>query len=232
MYAASNNNLEIAQLLISRGAIVNPPIGKAGPLVEAIRQRNWRMARLLLDAGATIHCQDPLGDTPLCLASQGGCFWMVRHCLDHGAIIEHRNKNGDTPLLLATNSSYFHLEIVELLLQRGASVDARGGTDGCTPLYLAAFYGRLEFARLLLDHGADINSQNHNGETPLLRATNKKHWELVELLLGRGADFEHRNSAGRSPLECAMEGGAPEIVYQLVKAAAQQGRVDGIQRER
>jgi ankyrin repeat protein len=84
----------------------------------------------------------------------------------------------------------------EILANEPESANAYGD-DGFQPLPLACFYGHVEAARLLLDHGADPNTlaRNEHIRTNALHAAaaseNKGpevRYELCELLLERGAD--------------------------------------------
>ena len=74
-------------------------------------------------------------------------------------------------------------EIVALLLNRGAKVNARE-QDGMTPLYWAA---NKDIAELLLSHGADMNARTGRGQTPFRRAVEMGHLDVMELLLKHGA---------------------------------------------
>ena len=67
---------------------------------------------------------------------------------------------------LSSAALFGHTEIVALLLEAGAEVNARN-RDGSTPLHSAAFLGQYEAAELLLENGADINIRNGDGGTPL-----------------------------------------------------------------
>ena len=84
----------------------------------------------------------------------------------------------------------------QLLAENPESANAYGD-DGFQPLPLACFYGHVEAARVLLDHGADPNTlaRNEHIRTNALHAAaaseNKgpeSRYELCELLLERGAD--------------------------------------------
>jgi ankyrin repeat protein len=50
-----------------------------------------------------------------------------------------------------------HLEIVKLLLEHGADVNAKTAYE--TALHLAAEKGHLEIVKFLLEHGADVNAK-------------------------------------------------------------------------
>ena len=76
-------------------------------------------------------------------------------------------------------------DIVELLIAKGADVNAKFDDDGSTPLHLAAWKGHFETAELLIAAGADVNAKMEDGDTPLDLA--KGHPEIAELLRKHGA---------------------------------------------
>ena len=57
-------------------------------------------------------------------------------------------------------------EIVNLLLSKGADVNARDN-DNRTPLHWAAYYGNTEIVNLLLSKGADVNARDNENRTAL-----------------------------------------------------------------
>ncbi len=78
------------------------------------------------------------------------------------------------------------------------------GEGGNTPLWFTAqgiFPGTVPIARLLLDHGAEINTQCENGTTAFYMAVSWVHMELVQFLLSRGADPLLTNNEGLTPLQ-------------------------------
>lgn len=61
------------------------------------------------------------------------------------------------------------------------------------PLHKVAIWGDVESARILIEHGTDVNAQGEDGDTPLHRA----QWgEMIKLLLAHGADPNIRNRFG------------------------------------
>ena len=67
--------------------------------------------------------------------------------------VNRRNTNGETPL--HGSVSYGEIEMSQMLIEKGADIEARGGViENGTPLLLATFFGMLECAQLLIDHGA------------------------------------------------------------------------------
>ena len=77
-----------------------------------------------------------------------------------------------------------HTDIVKLLLDSKAGVNARITGTGETPLYAAAQNGHTDTVKLLLDHKADVNACcNDDGATPLWAAVKFGHTEVEKVLL-------------------------------------------------
>ena len=97
------------------------------------------------------------------------------------------------------------------LIAKGADVNERNGTKR-TPLFFAAYSGRLNVMLTLLDAGADVNAKDQWGETPLLGATMNGHTNAVRLLLLAGADVNAKDRLVYSFIsngntnECAVDG--------------------------
>ena len=74
-----------------------------------------------------------------------------------------------------------HAELVRLLLERGARVNARSGT-GRTALHLAAEEGHADVVRVLVDSGADVSIRDGRGKTAADRARREGEGACAELL--------------------------------------------------
>ncbi|XP_031799970.1 ankyrin repeat domain-containing protein 17 isoform X6 [Sarcophilus harrisii] len=136
--------------------------------------------------------------------------------------------NHDTALTLACAGG--HEELVQTLLERGASIEHRDKKEcsgnkcfsGFTPLILAATAGHVGVVEILLDNGADIEAQSERTkDTPLSLACSGGRQEVVELLLARGANKEHRNVSDYTPLSLAASGGYVNIIKILLNAGAE-----------
>ncbi|KAJ2971749.1 hypothetical protein NUW58_g9330 [Xylaria curta] len=112
-----------------------------------------------------------------------------------------------------------HLEIVRLLLERGANIKSRN-RFGWTPLLQAASSGHLEIVQLLIEKDANIESGNRFGQTPLLQAASSGYLEIVQLLIEKGANIESEDSLGRTPLLQAASSGHLEIIVSLYQIAS------------
>ena len=152
------------------------------------------MIALLLDHGADMSLEGSEGK-PLVMACLEGFVDAARLLLDRGAAVNGFNAAGWTPAEAAACGN--HLDVLELLLERGASLDLiprpEFGYVHCgTPFALACIFGSVEAARLLLERGSDIEGRDSRGATPLINALLNGQPGSVRLLLSRGADFERR----------------------------------------
>ncbi len=146
---------------------------------------------------------------------------------------EWTNTRENTPLHIA--AVYGRLNVVEFLLERGATVDARNDANN-TPLHFAAMHKHREVAELLLAKGADPSTKSYGGGAPLhlavLPTIERKTitWrlpepragtELVELLLAQGVDINVRNDRGNTPLHtAAWVAGTDEVIELLLAQGA------------
>jgi ankyrin repeat protein len=101
-------------------------------------------------------------------------------------------------------------ESVRLLINRGASVNAKDGIQ-CTPLHLAATAGNIDAVRELLESGAATNVVDQSQRTPLYMAASLGHADAVELLLKYGADPKITGEGGSLPAQAARAEGHPEV---------------------
>jgi ankyrin repeat protein len=95
--------------------------------------------------------------------------------------------------------------------------------DGMTALHFAAQYGNAKTVHFLLNHGADIETNNHKGMRPLhcaAECTLTDPAAAMQALLGRGAQIEARNYSGTTPLLRAVLRKNPAAVKALVAAGA------------
>ena len=95
-----------------------------------------------------------------------------------------------------------HEDLVQLLLSKGASIEALD-EDNYTPLHFAASHGHTSIVELLLSKGASIEAMDKNNYTPLHFAARDGHTSIVELLVSKGASTAARNKNNVTPLGLA-----------------------------
>lgn len=108
------------------------------------------------------------------------------------------------------------------LLTANRSLVSAFSTDGWTPLHLAAFFGKTEAVRLLLNKGAQVNvkSTNQMENMPLHAASSGRHVEVAKLLIDHGAPVNARQHGGWAPLHAAAQNGDLELAKILIAAGA------------
>ncbi len=134
-------------------------------------------------------------------------------------LLEKHSSDGWTPLHLA---AYFgEADLVTSLLDCGTPVDVQSTNSmQNTPLHAAAAGRKLNAARVLLEHKADVNLRQVGGWTALHSAAQSGDRELVELLLAHGASVNARAENNQSPLDLAMMRGHSEIAALLEELGA------------
>jgi len=95
-------------------------------------------------------------------------------------------------------------------------------TDGFTALHFAAFFGKVEAARTLLDAGAVVNaySVNELQVQPLHSAASGRHHEVCRVLIAAGADVNATQRHEYTPLHAAAKHGDAELVELFLSAGA------------
>ena len=204
------------------------------PVAAAIRARDWRAARRLLDADPSlVHAHDGRGNQPLHWAVMTRQLRVIDALLERGARIEAQRFDGARPLQLANGDYHFRgwrdvpaetkttpLDVLSHLRKRGAACDL------CT----ACFTGDEARVREIL--AADPAAANRPSEyvtyyplsgTPLRNAAEGGHIGIVRLLLAHGAD-PNLPEEGIAPrghaLHAAVCRGHREIVELLLAHGA------------
>lgn len=157
--------------------------GRLTPLVYAVRANDLESVKVLLDAGADVNQVTGYGWSPLLVATQNRYYKLGAYLIGRGADVNLANKGGWTPLYLAT--------------------DNRNIESGDYPVRKPDM-DHLDFIKLLLDKGANVNARmkdstetrtvftnqwlDENGATAFLRASQSGDIVLMKLLLAHGAD--------------------------------------------
>jgi ankyrin repeat protein len=183
------------------------------PLVAALNEGHIRVAELLFQRGAHVDARGIEEQTPLHRAIQwpkNFAVSAVQFLLKHGADVNAQRKDLLTPLHLAAIEGKF--EVAQILLQHrdGADVHSRNLSRE-TPLHLVPqptfADDRLNFVQLLLEHGAEVDSQNEEDATALHNASFLCLWnlEVARVLIDHGANVNALNTRRRTPLHRVAE---------------------------
>ena len=108
--------------------------------------------------------------------------------------------------------------IIELVFsEHSQDVNSQDFTNCETPLHVGSKQGHLEFARILIERGADVSAQDKEGHTPLHLASQAGEVEVVRMLIERGADVGTQNKVGQTSLHVVSldeNWGHPHFGYQ------------------
>jgi len=110
---------------------------------------------------------------------------------------------GNTPLVLCAKSN--HVQAMEMLMARGASIAQRTKEQGFTPLLWAAVGGHKEVTKSLLQAQADVEEQDYDDRTPLIWASRLGHMGVVKILLKECPDLTWRDKEGLTALDHCRE---------------------------
>lgn len=122
-------------------------------------------------------------------AAGAGCVEVVALLLRLGSNPNLLDGGRHSPLYSLANECKSDTadEVVRLLVESGANINANGGVTRSTALHAAARRGNTRMIASLLGHGADIEAKDSKGHTPLQRAINCRQRSAVRYLLERGA---------------------------------------------
>lgn len=216
-YAIVGGNIRIVELLISRGAIIEPHSKLL--LDHAVSADRVDIVKLLINNGA-----DP-SKAPRIYDDNSEMSVLLK---SHGVPSKDINAfdwMGWPPLpYVCRGDKGEHPEAVLRLLELGADINVQS-SKGKTALHCAAKAGFLKVINVLIENGANIDATDNNGETPLyeaIRSTIKnreKQRAALEALLIKSANPNVKNRRGLTPLQAAqqMRRADAEKVVEILK---------------
>jgi ankyrin repeat protein len=246
MIASRVGKLEAVQALLDAGAKVDTA-DRSGQtaLMWAAAEGNTRAVEALIKAGADPKAQLRSGFTPMLFAVRAGRMETVKALLKAG--IDANDpvqstgrgggvRNGTSPLMMAIENGHF--ELAAALIDAGA--DPKDDRTGFTPLHALTWVRKpnrgdddgtpppagsgnltsLQFARILVQRGANVNAPlargssgpgrlNLAGATPFLMASKTADLDYMKLLVELGADVTLTTRDGDTPLMAAAGLGTP-----------------------
>jgi ankyrin len=240
MFTAREGDIESARIMLDAGVDINHgDVDNVTPLVAAIMNKRYTLAKFFVDRGADVNIVDAGGRTALY------------------AMIDIRNEDWTAMPNRPLEDPLPSLEVIRALIDRGAKLDVpltrpltvRSGMDfgdntlgaGATPMMRAARAGDHAVIRLLLEKGANATAVTKQGNTALMfaagvgyrdkntRGAESDALESVKVLMAAGLDLTQTNTTGENALHGAALRGADTIVQFLldqgmdVNATSKQG---------
>lgn len=185
----------------------------AADLVEAVNAGDAaRIREILVDDPSLVAARDEAGVSALLLS---------RYRFDRAATEALLAADPELDIFEAAALGYAD-RLRERLVDDPAAATAAYSSDGFTALHLAAFFGKPEVARLLLEHGADVGGYTRNPFTnqPLHAAAAGRHIEVCRILLAAGADVNATQHGGFTPLHESAQHGDTEMSELFLSAGA------------
>jgi hypothetical protein len=222
--ASYRAELDRVRELLQQGVDPNVQFGEVdrNALPPDLRRILAKWSPLLAAVGGGAHDAASQFKFPRVPANDERRVALVTLLLEWGANVDTVDNHGADALVLAMRSKHF--ASIEPLLRAGADPNVRiravlDGRSQHTPLHIAALDGALSAVKALLEHGADPNLQDENGDTALHDALRRLFWlrlipdatgevndqlELICVLCWADANIYQSNNRKESPFEKAI----------------------------
>lgn len=205
--ACENENIELIQLLINKGADVNISKHLAGtPLIKACKMDHIGVVELLLQNGANVSLIDFDGKTPLREARTKTHFTIIKQLIDKGF------ENGDKTLSSACYEG--DLNAVKKFINAGSEVNLKDNV--IAPIKAACLAGHVDVVKELISKGADVNLWDGD-QLPLTTACDKGLLSVVKELIKEGVKL-NLTYQDETALTIACYRNHTEIVRELIEA--------------
>jgi ankyrin repeat protein len=218
LLAIRGRHEEIVELLLRRGADVDPRLGIGSdnyyhrPIIAAIHSGESSIVRALLEYGADKLKDDRFGSgngTLLTIAATEGNHEIVDILIQHGVSLRRSSNGGWTPLKCAAAGG--HEKVVKKILAAGVDISNQQGESAVC----AAANGHLGVVKILLSSGVDVNSTGDYLMTPLMGACLGGKLDIAKYLVSNGADIWKVNRDNESAFDIAKRKGHKEIANWL-----------------
>ena len=169
-------------------------------------------------------------DNLVFIASAWNFCDVLEYCISMDSHIVHVKccRTLTTPLHMAC--LHGNVDGAKLLVDKGAEIEVTDD-DGCTPMFRTIESGHTAIVRLLLEKGANPDSEPCDGYDPytyLYHAASDNHIDIVESLLDAGADPDWGGEYAKTALDMAIFHGNLAMVRMILKSSGQKNEVMNI----
>ena len=134
---------------------------------------------------------------------------------------ERETAEANVWLMHAARHGEFETADCAICCDNGADLECRDEEgDGETPLMMACQEGHLHIVKLLIEHGANVNTLDFDGDTALAHAARNGENKIVKCLIDAGADVNVRNRYKFTALDYAVRTLNLESQKHLLRAGA------------
>ncbi len=219
--AATMGHFEVVWLLAAKGADLTRTHDTMhnGVLLSAVRHRSLDALQRLARLGVDLSQKHWNGNTVLHEAARSGETPMVRWLAADGRVDKDQlNESGESPIAEAATMGHF--EVVDALLELGASIGTPGSRAQAALVLGATRHSRLGVLDTLRRAGASLNEPDAHGYVPILEAVRSGELGTVEWLLHHGANASAAGANGESALAAAAHHGHFDMMWLLHERGA------------
>jgi ankyrin repeat protein len=208
-YAVNNNNYEIVEFLLEKGADVRKRSNHINDnftsLHVACANGNADIVKLLIQYGADIVKKELYGNTPLMIATLNENVEIVETLLDTRTYtLALSSAASSSASSSASSASASHSKSVKKIMDLIYSTINIENDSGYTPLNAACQNQNQFFIELFINLGANMSHPIENGDKPIHQLIIKNRPDLIDILIDRGADVNDINTrTGYTPLMLA-----------------------------
>ena len=178
-------------------------------LIKASEKKDLKKVMKLITLGADVNYKDTNNRTPITEALYYNRMEIVEVLLKNGAKVDFNSEELKYILYHSIESGYN--EVFKFLLNNGVNPNSKYISEGGENL---SFSSSLEISKLLIEHGAEVNSKDVYGYTPLIRAVIKDYKDIVELLLKNKANVNARTNDSFTALVYAKSKEVAELLIE------------------
>ena len=162
-------------------AVSKSPVMSAEAFLRAAGEGRTEDVKRALDSGMNIEAAEAGREhTALHHAAYDGHTETVLFLIKRGATVDSRDHEGKTPLIHACTGPF--PETVQALIKAGADVNAKGATEGFTPLMMAAGLDQLKTVQILLENGANKDAVDEDNDKAIDHARRAGLTQIVKVL--------------------------------------------------